>query len=124
MEMGYSFVWIANTSPWLVSPDGDRIDLEVHGNIPSLTIGEVAEAVLVAKAAPRILTTKADPDESEDEYCAPAKVKQYAGCTNAKSALALKASVVILDSDEEVSDANSSEGLESANSSDNDEGAI
>ena len=95
MEMNYSFVWIANTPPLLVSPDGDRLDLEVHGNIPFLRVGEVADAVLVAKAVPRILTTQADPEESEDEYCAPAKVKQYAGCTNSKSAMASKASVVL-----------------------------
>ena len=56
MEMGYSFIWIANTSPWLVSPDGDRIDLDVHGNIPFLRIGDASEEAMVAKAVPRILT--------------------------------------------------------------------
>ena len=64
--MNYSFVWIANTLPWLVSPDGDPIDLEVHGNIPFLRIGNASEEAMVAQAVPRILTTQADPDESED----------------------------------------------------------
>ena len=38
MEMGYSFVSVAKTAPWLISPDGHRIDLEVHGNIPFLLL--------------------------------------------------------------------------------------
>ena len=48
MQMGYSFVWIAKTPPWLISPDGHRIDLEVHGNIPFLRVGNVSSAALVA----------------------------------------------------------------------------
>ena len=52
MEMGYSFVWIAKTTPWLVAPDGHRIDLEVHGNIPFLRVDNHAEQAMVAKSVP------------------------------------------------------------------------
>ena len=37
MQMGYSFVWIAKTQPWLIAPDGHRIKPDVHGNIPFLS---------------------------------------------------------------------------------------
>ena len=46
MQMGYSVVWIAKTNPWLIAPDGHRIDLEVHGNIPFLRVGNVSAAAL------------------------------------------------------------------------------
>ena len=108
MEMGYSFVWIANTPPWLVSPDGHRIDLEVHGNIPFLRVGDQAEQAMVAKSVPRITPVQVDPEEDEDEICAPAKVKQCPGCSNAKSALTAKSSIIVLDSDEEESDSEQS----------------
>ena len=106
MQMGYSFVWIANTPPWLVSPDGCRIDLEVHGNIPFLRIGDAIEEAMVAKAGPRVLPTPAEQEDSEEEVCAPVKVRPCSGCTNSKSALTRKESVVILDSEEDVSETN------------------
>jgi hypothetical protein len=109
MEMGYSFVWIANTPPWLVSPDGRRIDMEVHGNIPFLRVGDQAEETMVAKSVPRITPVQVDPEEEdEDEICAPAKVKQCPGCSNAKSALTAKSSIIVLDFEEEESDSEQS----------------
>ena len=105
MEMGYSFVWIAKTTPWLVAPDGHRIDLEVHGNIPFLRVGNHAEQAMVAKSVPRItpvqVDTEENDDESEDEFCAPAKVKHCPGCSYANSAMTAKGGIIVLDSEEE-----------------------
>ena len=47
--MGYSFIWKANASPWLVSPKGARIDLEVHGGIPFLRMDATNEIAMVAR---------------------------------------------------------------------------
>ena len=105
MEMGYSFLWIAKTTPWLVAPDGHRIDLEVHGNIPFLRVGNHAEQAMVAKSVPRITPVQVDTEENEDEYedefCAPVKVKHCPGCSNANSAMTAKSSIIVLDSEEE-----------------------
>jgi hypothetical protein len=106
MQMGYSFVWIANTPPWLVSPDGCRSDLELHGNIPSLRIGDATEEAMVAKAVPRVSPTPAEQEDSEEEVGAPVKVRPCSGCTNSKSAFTQKESVVILDPEEDVSETN------------------
>ena len=34
MEEGYSFVWLANGVPYMISPENKKILLEVKGNIP------------------------------------------------------------------------------------------
>ena len=107
MEAGYSFIWVANTKPWLVSPDGSRIDLEVHGNIPFLRVGDLPEHAMVARAIPRVVPTPEEQD-LRGEPCAPVKVRTYTGCTNSKSCMAQKDNVVLLDSDEEESDVDTS----------------
>ena len=118
MEAGYSFIWVANTKPWLVSPDGTRIDLEVHGNIPFLRVGDIPEHAMVARAIPRVVPT---PEEQDHvcQPCAPVKVRTYTGCTSSSSWMAQKDSVVLLDSDEGESEAASLPDL-TASSSDPD----
>jgi len=71
MEMGYSFVWVAKAAPWLMSPDGHRIDLEVHGNIPFLRVGEGDTEAMVAQSISRFLPSPAD--ESDTELGAPCR---------------------------------------------------
>ncbi len=39
MEMGYSFVWIADQDPYFVCPDGSIVEFEVRDNIPYLRAG-------------------------------------------------------------------------------------
>ena len=107
-----AIVWIAKTNPWLISPDGHRIDLEVHGNIPFLRVGSVSAAA-VSNMAPKCLSTPDKPTEKEEwkvqpalvpyppKPCAPAKEKVGHRCTSARSALSSKVSVILLDSDEE-----------------------
>ena len=65
MEMGYSFIWVTKTAPWLISPDGHRIDLEVHGNIPFLRVGDGASEAMVARAVSQLLPTQADESDAE-----------------------------------------------------------
>ena len=48
MEMGYSFVWLANSNPYLLSPSGARIDLQVHGHIPYLQVGHPSMRAMAA----------------------------------------------------------------------------
>ena len=99
MEMGYSFVWVAKTAPWLISPDGHRIDLEVHGNIPFLRVGEGDTEAMVAQSISRFLPSPAD--DSDVELGAPCREVVTAKCTSSFSALTNKPSVTVLDSDEE-----------------------
>ncbi len=94
-------MWVAKTPPWLISPDGHRIDLEVHGNLPFLRVGDVAAVAMVAQVVPKILPTQAEQDMSDEECCAPVKERPCTGCTNSRSALSAKHSVIVLDSDEE-----------------------
>ena len=47
------------------------------------------------------MDTEENDDESEDEVCAPAKVKHCPGCSNANSAMTAKSSIIVLDSEEE-----------------------
>ena len=65
MEMGYSFIWVAKTSPWLIAPDGHRIDLEVHGNIPFLRIGDGASEAMVAQAVSQLLPVHVDDSDAD-----------------------------------------------------------
>ena len=51
-----------------MAPDGHRIDLEVHGNIPFLRVGNHVEQAMVAKSVPRITPVQVDTEENEDEY--------------------------------------------------------
>ena len=87
MQMGYSFVWVAKTSPWLISPDGHRIDLKVHGNIPFLRVGNVTAAAMIAQTVPKVLPTPEDQEDSEPEWkvlprlCAPARKSQMGAPT-------------------------------------------
>ena len=39
MEMGYSFVWLADQDPYFVCPDGSIVEFEVGDNIPYLRAG-------------------------------------------------------------------------------------
>ncbi|WP_288992891.1 hypothetical protein [uncultured Marinobacter sp.] len=39
MEMGYSFVWLADQDPYFVCPDGTIVEFEVKDNIPYLRAG-------------------------------------------------------------------------------------
>ena len=88
-----------------MAPDGHRLYLEAHGNIPFLRVGNHAEQAMEAKSVPRITPVQVDTEENEDEYedefCAPVKVKHCPGCSNANSAMTAKGSVIVLDSEEE-----------------------
>ena len=120
MEMGYTFVWIAGAAPWLVSPCGRRLDLEVHGNIPFLPVGEAAEEAMEAKAVPRVTPVQADEDNDDEVWCVPVKVKTLQGCSHSQSSLVNHCSVIVLDSDEEDQTSNG-EILNSAHENQNDE---
>ncbi len=61
---------------------------------------------MAAKAVPRVLPTPAEQEESKEEVCAPVKVRPCSGCTNSKSAITQKESVVTLDSEEDISETN------------------
>ena len=39
MEEGYSFVWPSGKMPFLITKDGERIDLTIHDNIPHVDLG-------------------------------------------------------------------------------------
>ena len=62
---------------------------------------------MIAQTVPKVLPTPEDQEDSEPEWkvlprlCAPAKEKVTNGCTNARSALSIKPSVILLDSDED-----------------------
>ena len=39
MEEGYSFVWPSGKMPFMITKDGERIDLTIHDNIPYVDLG-------------------------------------------------------------------------------------
>ena len=39
MEEGYSFVWPSGKMPFMVTKNGERIDLTIHDNIPYIDLG-------------------------------------------------------------------------------------
>ncbi len=65
--MGYSFVKIAKTQPWLIASDGHRIEFEVHGNIQFLRVGNVTAAALAAQTVPKVLPTPENREDSEPD---------------------------------------------------------
>ena len=81
MEMGYSFVWSAKSNPYLSSPSGTRIELQVHGHIPYLQVGHPSMRAMAAvltlprpvypsrfkSAAARTADEEGDSDDSEEE---------------------------------------------------------
>ena len=89
MEEGYSFIWVARTTPWLISPSGTQIPLVVDNNVPYLPVGEVEMAAPATfawvpqlyQAAPatagrRPCYRKADPSPLDsDEESSPAKAR-------------------------------------------------
>ena len=48
VEEGYSFIWVARTTPVLISPSGTQIPLVVNNNVPYLPIGDVEVAAPAA----------------------------------------------------------------------------
>ena len=81
MEMGYSFVWLAKSNPYLLSPSGTRIELQVHGHTPYLQVGHpslrATAAILTLpkpvcpsrfkSAAARTADEEDDSDTSDDD---------------------------------------------------------
>eukprot|EP00959_Pyramimonas_sp_CCMP1952_P416203 8720228-Pyramimonas_sp.AAC.1 len=52
MHRGFSFVWPAGQRPYLLLPDGHRVDLIVEGKVPYLTLsGREALGQLMCAAA-------------------------------------------------------------------------
>ena len=39
MEEGYSFVWPSGKMPFMITKNGERIDLTIHDNIPYIDLG-------------------------------------------------------------------------------------
>ena len=39
MEEGYSFVWPSGKMPFMITKDGERIELTIHDNIPYVDLG-------------------------------------------------------------------------------------
>ncbi len=66
MELGYSFVWIRNSMPMLIAPDGARIELDVQGNVPILRVGGADPLPMVCAAVPRPIPASDDCDGDTD----------------------------------------------------------
>ena len=81
MGVGYSFVWLAKSNPYLLSLSGTRIELKVHGHTPYLQVGHPSRRAMAAiltlprpvypsrfkSAAARTADEEDDSDTSDEE---------------------------------------------------------
>ena len=81
MEEGYSFVWPSGKMPFMITKDGERIDLTIHDNIPYVDLGtyectpyECQQIMKIHELLGRFKEGVGDFDDLDDVGCPPRRI--------------------------------------------------
>ena len=88
MELGYTFIWRARQTPFLICPNGRRIDLVVKHNVPYLPPSECRPTRSIEKDIDFecAVGTKVDANRSHIDLAQPAGPSEHGGSSSSSAA--------------------------------------